>query len=103
MTTFNPNLPDVARVIRKHLVILESDPKLKELFPPNFIIASFRRSKNLKELLAPSFYGPSTKREGAVEVGGCFKCKRTRCDLCRKFFSEFSNWQELLDTIETFL
>ena len=24
-------------------------------------------------------------------------------DLCRKFFSEFSNWQELQDKIETFL
>ena len=52
VTTFNPNLPDVGRIIRKHRVILESNPKLKELFPPNSTIASFRRSKNLKELLA---------------------------------------------------
>ena len=72
VTTFNPNLPDVGRIIRKHLAILESDPKLKELFPPNSIIASFRRSKNLKELLAPSRYGPNTEREEAVEVKGCF-------------------------------
>ena len=60
MTTFNPNLPDVGRIIRKHRIILESNPKLKELFLPNSIIASFRRSKNLKELLAPSRYGPIT-------------------------------------------
>ena len=52
VTTYNPNLPDVGRIIRKHLGILESNPKLKEFFPPNSIIASFRRSKNLKELLA---------------------------------------------------
>ena len=32
VTTFNQNLLDVGRIIRKHLVILESNPKLKELF-----------------------------------------------------------------------
>ena len=47
VTTFNPNLPDVGRIIRKHQGILESNPKLKDFFPPNSIIASFRRSKNL--------------------------------------------------------
>ena len=41
LTTFNPNLPDVGRIISKHLAIFESYPKLKELFPPNSIIASF--------------------------------------------------------------
>ena len=92
VTTFNPNLPDVGRIIRKHLAILESNPKIKELFPPNSIIASFRRSKNLKELLAPSRYGPNTEREEAVEVGGCFKCKRTRCDLCHNFLVESNSF-----------
>ena len=63
VTTFNPNLPDEGRIIRKHLAILESNPKLKEPFPPYSIIAFFRRSENLKELLAPSRYGPNTERE----------------------------------------
>jgi len=40
--TFNPNLPDVGNIIRKHLFILQSNPKLKELFPRNSIIPSFR-------------------------------------------------------------
>jgi len=93
VTTFNPNLPDVGRIIRKHLGILESNPKLKEFFPPNSIIASFRRSKNLKELLAPSRYGSNTKVEEVVEVKGCFKCKRTRCDLCRNYFVESNSFQ----------
>ena len=92
MTTFNPNLPDVGRIIRKHLVVLESNPKLKELFPPNSIIAFFRRSKNLKELLAPSRHGPNTEPEEAVEVKGCFKCKKTRCDLCRNFLVESNSF-----------
>ena len=55
VTTFNQNLPDVGRIIKKNLHILDSNLKLKELFPPNSIFyPSFRRSKNLKELLAPS-------------------------------------------------
>ena len=35
-------------IIRKHLLILQSNPKSKELFPPGSIIPSFRRSKILK-------------------------------------------------------
>ena len=93
VTTFNPNLPDVGRIIRKHLGILESNPKLKDFFPPNSIIASFRRSKNLKELLAPSRHGSNTEVEEAVEVRGCFKCKRTRCDLCRNNFVESNSFR----------
>ena len=66
MTTFNPNLPDVDRIIKKHLHIVDSNPKLKELFPPNSIIPSFRRSKNLKELLAPSGYRTTSEVETVV-------------------------------------
>ena len=62
------------------------------LFPPNSIIASFRRSKNLTELLAPSRYGPNTEREESVEVNGCFQCKRTRCDLCRNFLVQSNSF-----------
>ena len=93
LTTFNTNLLDLGRIIRKHLGILESNPKLKELFPPNSIIPSFRRSKNLKELLVPSRYGHNTECEEAVEVEGCSKCKRTRCNLCHNFLVESNTFQ----------
>ena len=59
---------------------------------PNSIITSFRRSNNLKKLLAPSRHGPNTECEEAVEVKGCFKCKRTRCDLCRNFLVESNSF-----------
>ena len=41
--------------------------------------------------MAPSRYGPTTESEGTVELGGCFKCKRTRCDLC-KFLVESNSF-----------
>ena len=85
--TFNPNLPDVDNIIRKHLFILQSNPKLKELFPRGSVIPAFRRSKNLKELLAPSRL--KTAVEGRPDHNnGCFKCDRNRCDLCNNFFLE---------------
>ena len=52
----------MGNIIRKHLLILQSNPKLKELFPLASIIPSFRRSKILKELLAPSRF--KTAEEG---------------------------------------
>ena len=44
--TFNPNLSHVGNIIRKHLFILQSNPKLKE--PRGSVIPAFRHSKNLK-------------------------------------------------------
>ena len=57
--TFNPMLPNLNYIIKKHLHFLESNPELKELFPKNSIIPSYRRSKNLKEILAPSKLVPN--------------------------------------------
>ena len=86
--TFNPNLPNVGNRIRKHLWILQSNPKLKELFPLGSIIPSFRRSKNLKELLAPSRFKTAEEGQTIQQSNGCFKCEGNRCDLCRNFFVE---------------
>ena len=86
--TFNLNLPNVGSIIRKHLFILQSNPKLKELFPRSSIIPSFRRSKNLKELLTPSRFKTVEEEQTIHQNNGCFKCDRNRCDLCRNFFVE---------------
>ena len=56
VTAYNSNLPNINYIIRKHLHLLESNTKLKKLFPKNSIIPAYRRSKNLKEILAPSKY-----------------------------------------------
>ena len=77
-------LSPINGLIKKHFHFLLSSPKLKELFPPKSIISSFRRSKNLKEILAPSKCrkGPSQ----SVPTAGCFTWNKTRCDLCKNFF-----------------
>ena len=56
-----------------------SCPRLRELFPPNSIISSFRRPKNLKEILEPSKCRKRSSQSTAVPLAGCFKCDKTRC------------------------
>ena len=90
--TFNPNLPDIGRIIKKHLHLLHSNPRLKEFFPRNSVIPSFRRRKNLKEILAPSKY-QTTGNHDNTDIGGCFRCKRNRCDLCQNFLLESQSFQ----------
>ena len=46
----------------------------KTFFPPNSIISSFRRSKNLKEILAPSKCREGSSQSIAVPSAGCFTC-----------------------------
>ena len=46
--------PDINKSIRKHLRILQCNKELKELFPKSLFITSYKRPKNLKELLCPS-------------------------------------------------
>jgi len=64
----------VGNIIRKHFSILQSNPKLKELFPRSSIIPSFRRSKNLKEFLTPSGFKTVEEGQTTHQNNGCFKC-----------------------------
>ena len=90
--TFNPHQPNIGYVIRKHLHLLQSNPKLKEFYSSNSIIPSFRRTKNLKEFLVPSKYRTRVEEE-TNETGGCIKCKRSRCDFCKNFLIESNFFQ----------
>ena len=92
VTVYNPNLPNINYIIRKHLHLLESNTKLKELFPKNSIIPAYRRSKNLKEILAPSKYQARNIHTTNPLEGGCYKCDKSRCDLCKIYFVESRNF-----------
>jgi len=53
MLDYNPILPDIQKVIKKHFYLLQSSPE-KEIFPSKSIFPAYRRTKNLKEMLSPS-------------------------------------------------
>ena len=56
MTKYNPRLPKINGIIKKHISILHSDDALKTFFPTDFFSTIYKRNKNLKELIAPSVY-----------------------------------------------
>ena len=58
---------------------VESSSELKELFPPNSIIVSYRRPKNLKEILAPKRRNRPLPAD--AQATDCFKHDKTRCNL----------------------
>lgn len=76
---YNPRLPDISAIINKHCNLIYNAPLLQQTFPPKSLVPSFRRTKNLKELIAPSRFRPTGN---ALEQGKCFRCAK-KCDLCK--------------------
>lgn len=51
---YNLKLPNMRNILNKHMHILESSSELWNVFTLNSIFPAFRRSKNLRDILAPS-------------------------------------------------
>ena len=84
----NPILPDSQRVIQRHVHLLRSSPELLEIFPSKSIFPAYHRTKNLKDILAPSkFGGDGQINQAGKEMEGCLKCS-SRCDLCKNFLTQ---------------
>ena len=90
---YNPILPDIQNIIRKHIHLLRSSTQITEIFPAKSVFPAYRRTKNLKEVLAPSKFRPSSATNQMVNEGGCFKCDKNRCDLCKNFLLQASKFQ----------
>ena len=92
---YNPILPDIQRVIQRHVHLLRSSPELLEIFPSKSIFPAYRRTKNLKEILAPSKFGGDCEiNQAGREMGGCLKCS-SRCDLCKNLLTQDSKFKHL--------
>ena len=89
---YNPIPPDINELLKKHWHIFEPSPKLQESFPKYCMIASFRRSKHLKEILAPSKYRSNVKKFYQPNIKGCAVCDR-KCDLCGNYFVKGKTFQ----------
>ena len=65
-TTYNPILPNIRSLIKKHLLVLHSDCDLKDIFPENSICTVFKRNRNFKEILSPSLYTKNIKERNLM-------------------------------------
>ena len=85
---YNPILRDIQKVIKKHFYLLQPSPEVKEIFPSKSIFAAYRRTKNLKEMMAPSKFRLTSSRNQREENRGCSKC-----DLCKNYLIQASKFQ----------
>ena len=81
---FNPRLPSIGKIIRKHKHLIYNSPSLKNIFPVGSIIPAFRRTKNIKEILSSK---PREQHRASDNQRGCFRCT-AKCDLCQNFLKE---------------
>ena len=65
-------------IIRKRLPILNKSARMKEIFDPSntHILTGFRRYKNLKELLSPTSFPNTHRKQQPPPNAGCQKCKK---------------------------
>jgi len=96
VTTYNPLLRGLGAIFQKHMCILHESPDLKLIFPEP-PLTSFRRPRNLRDLLVHSSSAPKTI---SADSAGSHRCESKKCIACKfiKFDKKFQSTQ----TGETF-
>ena len=84
MVDFNPRLPSIGNILNSYKHLIYDSPNLANIFPKGSIIPSFRRAKNIKEILAKP---KNTNCSASPSEQGCFKCNG-KCDLCKIYLIE---------------
>ena len=78
--TFNPALPSVTSILKKHWGVMVDDPYLKTVFPKPPMVA-FRRTTSLKKKLVKAKVPPPPTREKR-KLTGMKKCNKPSCETC---------------------
>ena len=82
--TYDPRLPSVTAIVKKHYSIASENPDFKDTFP-NLPLVGYRRSKNLGEYLTRAKLYPLT-RCGLRTRTGFVRCTRVaggQCSMCK--------------------
>ena len=77
--TYDPRLPSIAGIIKKHYRTMVKDPHLAEAFPLPPLVA-YRRPKNVRDKLIRSKVPPLPPARPKREISGMTKCNR--CPIC---------------------
>ena len=77
--TFDPRLPQIPAILRKHWRTMTSDPYLKEVFPLPPMVA-YKRPENIQEKLISSKIPPLLLRRPRRTTPGMKKCHN--CTIC---------------------
>ena len=83
VSDWDPRVPDVARILRKHKNTLYRDPINKKLYPEGSVIAGFRKRRNLGQMVAPTLPRRQARprHDPGGGGGGGGPCDRRRCQI----------------------
>ena len=84
---YNPLLPNLKIIKRNHLLILCSNQQMLDIFPKKSISVTYKRSKNLREILSPSLF-PRTTKQNECSIKECNR----KCDICKNFLIASSDF-----------
>ena len=71
-------LPNIKTTFKKYLPALYRNQEMRRIFPENTVNVTYKRNKNLKELISSSLF-PKIIKESNCSIE---KCSR-RCDICK--------------------
>ena len=80
ITTFNPSLPHISNIIKKHYHLLLSSDRCKKVFP-NLPVVAFRRSPNLRDLLVSAKLSSNSTNPHPQLPSGSYRCGKN-CATC---------------------
>ena len=76
---YDPRLPSIPAIVRKHWRTMTLDPRLKEIFPDPPLVA-YKRPKNVRDTLIRSKVPPGMSGRPRRELKGMKKCNK--CGVC---------------------
>ena len=87
-TSYNPHGPNVNKILRKNIHLLQNNDRLKEIFPEGTLLVANKREKNLQELLMRSDPYNVKADHQTQEPQGYHRCSYVNCDSCKNFVDE---------------
>ena len=90
ITTFNPSLPHISNIIKKHWHLLQSSNRCKKAFPQLPVVA-FRRSPNLRDTLVTAKLPSNSTTSHPQLPPGSFRCGRN-CATCPYISDGLTNY-----------
>ena len=76
---YDPRLPAIPAIVRRHWRTMTTDPYLKEVFPLPPLVA-YKRPENIRDKLIRSKVPPKTNLREKRKQPGCKKCNK--CSIC---------------------
>ena len=87
---YNPSLPSIFNIIKKHYNLLLSSDRCKNAFL-YLPVVGFRRSPNLRDLLVTAKLSPNVTHSNSALPSGSFRCGKN-CATCPYIFHGLTNY-----------